>query len=222
MKKVYFIIFLLTSLIGFSQNDVNIESKKGELFLNIGTEYRITPYYKSFPNNLKNNTNIDAQNSGVAFSYGLSYFVSDKISLNFSNSFRYDLLLYPENENYSGKNYFQKAENTVFIDFHSYLDYYFKLSSNRKLLIRLGYSLMNNGSNYVVSETLYDDASNVVGYSTSQNDFSFFAGNIGLGFKKNKFEILLGSYVSKNTNYFNYDTRLTLPYLKLSYIVTKL
>lgn len=224
MKKVLLIIFLNIPIFIYSQN---FETRKGKLFFKVGTEYRITP----LPYDLGQIdpeigvTNIDNQNAGLAVNYSLDFFVLKNLSLGFTNSFRYDVLLYKDDisfEDITRSEGSSKAENALMIDYHFYIDYHFKVFNNSELFVRVGKSLANRGTSYSKVDSFFDQDGTLVAKSISQNNFHFQPANYALGFKKNKVEIMAGVLTATNSEYFLTNERLTIPYLKLSYTIGKL
>lgn len=219
MKKIIFIIFLNIPFLVYSQ--IN-ETRKGKLIFKVGTEYRITP----LPYNVEEIdatgglTNIDYQNSGFAINYTLDYFVTKNLSLGFTNSFRYDLLLY--NDDTSFIRGARKAEKTLIMDYHFYLDYHFKVFKNSELFVRAGKSLANRGTSYSDLDPFFDQDGTLVAQSISQNNWHYQPENFGIGYKKNKVEIMAGVLTTTNSEYFFSNERLTIPYLKFSYNLGKL
>lgn len=134
----YLIILILFSIsfTSAAQNDTNIESRKGKLFFKIGSDYRITPIYGSnIPKeDILINTNIDSQSSGAAPFYGVEFFTGKNWSINFSQSFHYTLFSYEGFDATSQENGYSEASNALFIDFHFYVNYYFKVFKESEFL----------------------------------------------------------------------------------------
>lgn len=224
MKTLLTIIFLSLSFFVFSQTK---EARKGQLFFKIGTEYRITPLpyepWETDPNIAL--TDIDLQNSGLAINYSLDYFITKNLSLGLTNSFRYDLLLYNDEISFqdpTGRNGSTKAEKTLITDFHFHLDYHFKIFKDSEIFVRVGKSLANRGTDYSTVTPFFDQDGNLVSKSIGQDNFHIQPENFGLGYKKNKVEVMAGVLTTTVTNYFLSNERLTIPYLKLSYNLGKL
>lgn len=227
MKKIV-LFSLLTNCMIFAQENQNtfknyFSERKGRLFLNFGTEIRITPYYneKDFVLNQNNfiPVNDNEQNSGVAFYYNLNYFVTENLSFGFANTFRNDILFRKADFSSFPQFKISKPEKTIFIDYHLFSDYYIKLSPNSKLFLRLGISYLNTNSDYILTESIYQNGV-WIGNTASDRDFSFASSNYGLGFKKNRFDFMIGAYTSKNSPYSS--ARYTIPYIKINYTLFKL
>jgi|SRR5690606_5031940 len=218
MKKLFLLIIFTTTTYTYSQ----IEERKGKLFFKIGSEYRITPLpYDVGKVDQQIPTDIDVQNSGVAFHYGLDYFITKNLSIGFNNSFRYDVLIKNVNE-IDQENGYQKTDKTLIVGGHLYLDYHVKVFKNSELFARLGYSLLNGGTEYVNKTTFYDNEGNILGYSYGSDNFEFFATNFALGYKRGKVELLVGLYSSNTSNYFAETESLKIPYINITYTIGKM
>lgn len=226
MKKILFAALFLSTFSIFSQeenkNDLFLNTRKGKLFLNLSPEYRIAAYYNSGENEYlyKGLTNIDNQLSGPVISYSLNYFITNNLSIGFSHSFKNSLLTY--NQEIATNNGSQKSINTLFMDYHFYLDYFVTISKNKQLFLRVGKTVLNSGSDYSYRTNYYDETNKFLGYSVNQTNFKYFPFNYAIGFKKDRFDISLGFYTSKSTPYFKDDTKVTVSYIKLNYNLFKL
>ncbi len=225
MNKKNIVLLFLFSNLSYSQLSSNlilnkVDNNKGNLFLNIGSEYRITPYYGSMQI-VNNNSNIDLQNSGISIYYSLNFFVNNKTSVNFAHSFRYDLLKYNNQNSILSDNYSKKEENTLMMDLHFFLDYYIHKGKN-PLFIRLGLSMMNNGTDYISTKTYYNQDGSVLKLVIEERNFKFYASNFGFGLKKNKIDFLVGLYGSNDTPYFYNKAIIVVPYVKIGYNILKL
>lgn len=228
MKNIIiFLILLFPKSNIFSQEKINlnshIQNRSGKLFFGLSLEARITPFYNekdffSMPKQYAQ-VNDESQNSGFAVSYSLNYFANKNLSFGFSNSFRNDIL-YNKSETAmlpTLKN--SKSEKTIFIDYHLYSDYHIYISEKSQLFARFGYSFMNTNSDYNQFESIYQNGV-YIGNIGVIKDFSFNALNYGIGYKINKFDILIGAFSSKNTPYTS--TRYTIPYIKINYTFLKI
>jgi hypothetical protein len=230
MKYSLLLICLITVHV-FAQESTDPKSydigqRKGNLFFSLGSEYRITPYYNLNPNPNENQftfvpTNIDLQNSGVAFNYTFDYFVTKNLALGFSNSIRYDLITLPIDEITSDFG-FRPANNSLIFGFHFYLDYHFKIFKDSELFVRIGRSLINRGTEYTEKETFYDDDGNKTLSFIGTEDTGYEPWNYAIGYKKNKISLTLGIYTSAISEYFNDDTTFIIPYLNFKYNIGKL
>ena len=218
MKNLILLFFLAITTHSFSQ----IEERKGKLFFKVGSEYRITPLrYDLSKIDVNVPADIDAQNSGVAFHYGFDYFITKNLSVGFNNSFRYDVLI--RNVNQIGEdNGVQKTDKTLIVGGHLYLDYHVKVFKNSELFARLGYSLLNGGTEYMEKTTYYDNQGNSAGYAFANENLSFNAANFAIGYKKGKVELLIGLYSSSTSNYFAETESLKIPYINFTYTIGKL
>jgi hypothetical protein len=210
------------SLGTYAQGNENIENRKGKLFFKTGSDFRITPIYSI--NLLKENTlrtSIDRQSSGAAFLYAFEFFTGKNFSLNFSQSFHYTLFSYENFDDIPGENGFARSTNALFIDFHFYINYYIKLFKKSEIFLRVGKSMLNRNSNYSEKTSFYD-GDEYIGGSLGEGSFNFSPYNFGLGYKKNKVEILLGIYSTSNTPYFAKNPDFIIPYFNLAYTIGKM
>lgn len=218
MKNLFLLIILATTTYSYSQ----IEERKGKLFFKIGSEYRITPLPYDFSKvNPDIPADIDTQNSGVALHYGFDYFITKNLSIGFNNSFRYDVLIRNVNE-ITQENGFQKTDKTLMIEGHLYLDYHIKAFENSELFTRVGYSLLNGGSEFMVKTSFYDSQGNLLNSSYGNETFEFFATNLAIGYKKDRVELLVGMYFSTLSNYFLETETLKIPYINITYTIGKM
>ena len=218
MKNFFLLIILTITTYSYSQ----IEERKGKLFFKIGSEYRITPLpYDLSKVDQSIPVDIDAQNSGVALHYGFDYFISKNLSVGFNNSFRYDLIIKTDNE-INRENGFQKGDKSLIIEGHLYLDYHIKVFKNSELFARVGYSLLNGGTEYIKKTSFYDNEGNLVGSFLLNSDLSYNAANFAIGYKKQKVELLVGLYSSSTSNYFAETESLIIPYINITYTIGKM
>lgn len=218
--KILNILLILFSTIVLSQEKNPLTERKGKLILSVGTDYRITPIYGSANTYNQAITSIDLQNSGTTFNYSFDYFITNNLSLGFSQSFRYDVLLYNDDTSFNFGA--RKADKAIFIDYHFYLKYFLKINKESKLFLKFGKSMMNRGSEYNYVVTFYQTNGSEIGKGISQEDFSYGATNIGLGFNRKKLEIMLGMYTSSNTQYFTTSQNFKILYVNLNYQIFKL
>ncbi|AFL80749.1 hypothetical protein Aeqsu_1254 [Aequorivita sublithincola DSM 14238] len=219
------VILILLFFISFSfnaQENTSIENRRGQLFFKVGSDYRITPIYNG--NKPKDNTlrtNIDSQSSGAAFFYGVEFFPGKNWSLNFNHSFHYTLF-YLETFNGDPDDLGGEASvNQLFYDFHFYVNYYIKIFKESEVFVRVGKSMFNRNSNYTTNEAIYDDNGNFVIGISSQGNFNFSPYNLGLGYKKDRVEVLLGIYSTSNTQYLVSESFI-IPYFNLAYTIGKM
>ncbi|MBO0341902.1 MAG: hypothetical protein VX798_05575 [Bacteroidota bacterium] len=195
-----------------TDNDKNI------LQFIIGTEYRITPIYNSSISSLSENstfTNMDAQNSGIALNLGLEYGITRNLSVGFSNSFRYDMVIAPRPEGNNGINV-GTADYKIIVDYHLYLAYYFKVFPKGDIFVSAGMSLLNTNTDFSVKKI------DEYGEGFYISDFSFFANRISIGFQSSKSRIYLGMNLSRTTDYFEETTSFIIPHIGFSYNLARL
>lgn len=87
--------------------------------------------------------------------------------------------------------------------------------------MRVGKSLMNRNSNYSDKTSFYNDGE-YIGSIIGQENLHFSPYNFGLGYKKNKVEILIGIYSTSNTPYFSVSEGFIIPYFNLAYTIGKM
>ena len=224
MGKYVILIFVCFISLGTNaQDNATIENRKGQLFFKIGSDYRITPIYGN--NATKANylirTNVDSQSSGAAPFYTVEFFPGKNWSLNFSQTFHYTVFSYGNFDDIQGENGYSTATNALFIDFHFYVNYYIKLFKKSEIFIRVGKSMLNRNSNYTDKESFYN-GEEYIGAIYGQQNLHFSPYNFGLGYKKNKVELLLGIYSTSNTPYFARNADFIIPYFNLAYTIGKM
>ena len=224
--KLIKIIILLVGTSAISQESLTFRedsytNRKGKFYLSVGSDYRITPIYRHTPLKANNGiTNIDLQNSGTTFNYSLDYYISNNFCLGFSQSFRYDLLIYNDDKSFDYGA--RKAEKTLILDYTFYFKYYINITKENKLFVKFGQSMMNRGTDYTIQKSLYDSSGNLLGNSFSEKQFNYGATNFGIGYNKKKIDLFVGIYSTSNTEYFETSQNVIIPYLSLSYQAFKL
>ncbi|TXD51856.1 MULTISPECIES: hypothetical protein [unclassified Polaribacter] len=225
MRNIITILTLIISLQSFAQNSYDIENRKGKLFFNAGVEYRITPIYQNGAEldiiNTRGAISVDAQSSGTALNFGLNYFITKNLSLGFSNSFRYDIITQRSTE-ISGDFGYSPAKNDLIFGYHFYLDYHFKVFKEAELFVRLGKSFLNRGTEFETKTRFFDNSGNPTITAFSKQDTAYEPWNFALGYKKNKLNLILGTYTSSITEYFVDGSSFIVPYLNLTYNFGKL
>ena len=187
MKKSIMIFAFLICVNTFAQNDDFRTGRRGKLFFSVGTEYRITPLPTNDgvgKNPLASYTNSDRQNSGATIFYNLDYFVTKKLSLGFSHSFRYALLNYSDTFDIEGNFGQIKADYTLMMGYHFYLDYHFKVFKKAELFARVGISLINRNSQFTLKETFFDSQGNIFIIHGSRLFYDMQPKNYAIGYKK--------------------------------------
>ncbi|MEM6517096.1 MAG: hypothetical protein AAF688_13000 [Bacteroidota bacterium] len=218
-----FLFFFLVSIFTKAQEDINFlspENRKGQLFFKVSSEYRITPLPTDSPKSRNVFVNTDLQNSGVAFAYTLDMFITQNLSIGFSNSFRYDYLGGTSDiEGFFGA---EPSNRGIIIGYHFYLDYHFKIFRESEIFLRFGRSLLNRGTLIDSKETFFDEEGEPILTIGTSDDYAYEAYNWGLGWKKRKVEIMLAFYTSSVTEYFVEDQAYIIPYFKFSYNLGRL
>lgn len=224
MKNTLITLFSIISLHTFSQNSYDIDQRKGQLFISLGTQLRPLPIRAK--NAVSDRvfavgSNIDNQSSGMAFSYSLDYFINSKFSVGFSHSVRYDLITIPLDE--ITANFGHRAANNDFIfDYHLYFDYHFKVFKKAKLFLRFGRSFLNRGTDFRNKQTFFDSNGDIIASIFSVSDTAYEPWNWGVGYKKKRISFLVGAYTSSNTEYFIDNSTFVIPYLQFKYNLGKL
>lgn len=221
-KYVVLIALFCISLNASAQNNTNIEDRARNLFFKVGSDYRITPIYQSSVNDEDNIlTSIDSQSSGAAIFYGVEFFPWKQLSLNFNHSFHYTLFYLKSGIEIEAANGTAGAKNEIFMDFHFYINYYIKVFKESEVFIRLGTSMLNRNSNYTSKTSFYQNGE-YIGTISGQRNFNMQAYNFGLGYKKDKVEVLLGIYSTSETPYFVASQSFIIPYANLAYTIGKM
>lgn len=223
MQKIIITVFLLFCFTIQAQDTDFRNQRKGKLFFKVGTEYRITP----LPTNLGYNSNSklvnsDTQNSGVAFYYGLNFFITKNLSLGFSHSVRYTLLHRASVSDIPTEFGYKESVYRPMMGFYLYLDYHVKVFKESELFARFGRSMINVNSDYIDKEPVYDNNGEFIGSISSELSYKMFTANFAIGFKKNKFEALIGAHTTLDPPYFTESVLYIIPYINLSYTIGKL
>lgn len=221
-KLLMIVLFCFSFYSGIKAQDssnYNIENRKGNLFFKLGSEYRITPIIKRGSTFTQlEAVNVEAQNSGIALHYSLDYYITKNLSLSFANSFRYDEIIsnFPQ-----GTSTTSTPEQSLILGFHFYVDYHFTVFEGSEFFVRVGRSLLNRGTKYIQEDIITGTDGSPLSIGFSELDSAFEPWNFGLGWKKNRFEIISGMYTSANTDYTNVE-RMAIPYFRVSYNLGKL
>ncbi len=215
------LLVALLPLMGNAQD--NGAHLKGRFHLNIGPEYRITPIYDvAVPvTEAALYTNTDKQNSGTGLNLDLEYFITDKLSLGFINSFRYDLVIADSRE-ISAEFGVEAADYKLLMDYHLYLAYYFKVFGKGEFFINAGVSLLNRNSDFSVKEPVRNSDGELIGMGLYIGDYHYSANRLSLGYKKGRGKLSLGIYFTQQAPYFKATTSFIVPHIGYSYKIGKL
>ena len=209
----------------FSPSYADFETRKGNITLKVGMEYRVTPFYKGdemMQRSLAGSfTNVDNLNRGEAFSYGLEMFFSRKLSFNLEHSLRRSVVILPFGT-VEGDFGINTAEKELLMGFHGFFDYHIQVFPKSELFFRLGFSTYNGGSNFVVKSTSFNQQDEIVNQAEFQGSFDNEGLNLGIGYAKNQFKVLIGMYSSRGNVYYSRTFPIYTPYLKLSYNLVNL
>ncbi len=217
MIKLFLLSLFVTSIM-FAQEI--LPDRKGKLFFKLGTEYRITPLPTDgeSTNPRFSGTNSDLQNSGAAIYYGLDFFILQNLSLGFEHSFRYTLLNYNNSDVIGVSNTESTAAtNSLFVGYHFNGTYHFKIFKDSEIFVRVGISLLNRNSNFTYKERVFFDDGELLGTASSELSYNMQTKNYAIGYKKNKFEAVLGIYTTNDPPYFDRSVTYIIPYIKLGY-----
>ncbi|WP_136469002.1 hypothetical protein [Flagellimonas onchidii] len=219
MEKRLLMFFFIFPILASSQD----ATRKGEFFFNAGPEYRITPIYRLKAFSSKSiYTNPDAQNSGPALNLGVDYYITDNFSIGFKNSFRYDMITSGINVVGSIEPSISKTERDLLVGYHFNLSYQFQIFKKGDLLFRIGISLLNRNSNFTAVESVFDQNGQIVGTVSSLLNYNYSANKISIGYVNGRSKIMLGTYISQNTSYFDETTAFWIPFINYSFDFAKL
>lgn len=222
MKKIVIILILCFCGNVFGQNKFDREQRKGSFYFSISPEYRITPIFGFAPrSNIGRNIEVNEQNSGVALSYAFDWFILKNLSLGFSHSFRYDHIVKGELP-LDSQSTIAPDTNGLIMDFHFYVKYHLKLFKDSEVSFLLGRSLLNTGTSFSQINRFFDTNGEIILGVTNTRNANYGAFHFGVGWKKNRVEILGGVYTSNTTEYFGGSIDFTVPYIKLNYSLGKL
>lgn len=217
--KVTIYFSLLCPLFFFAQNIDN----RGKFVFNIGPEYRITPIYKQNTYSTKAEyTNPDLQNSGPSINIGLDYYITNRFSIGFKNSFRYDLITSEIDAIGLNEQGISDSKKDLLIGYHFNLNYQFQIFKKGDLLLNAGVSLLNRNSEFSVNEPLYDNNGQQVGTINYLGDYKYSANKLSLGYGNGRSKFRLGIYVTRNSGYFEETTTFIVPFVNYSYDFAKL
>ena len=211
--KLFFL--LVISLQSFAQEDLTNQytraDRKGNLYFSVGADYKITPIYSSGGGFGPEYIDVGKHNSGTAFNYNLDYFIVDKLSIGFSHSMRYDMVLMSEELDISTRTGAKTVSKGLIYGYHWYLDYHFLNLTASELFLRLGKSSLNGGTEYTGKTER----------GSEYSSFHFFSWNFALGYKKERFSMMVGAYTSDVTEYEDINS-IVIPYLSFRYNLGRL
>lgn len=221
MKHIFLLFFTFNLICAQSQltDKEYINSRRGQLFFKGEIEYRLTPIYELTNgqfSNYRGNLDKGGQNSGTGLNYSLNYFITKNFSVNFGQTFRYDTLFYPTD--YPEIFTVKESVKTLLIDYHFSIDYYLKIFEKGQIYFRLGFSMNNTNSEYVVTRKIQQTGAWIAAtYFTNYEPI-----NYALGYKIKKTDIAIGVYQTHYTEYEPEPIQTLFPYVKISYDIFKL
>ena len=225
-SKRYVCVFIFFSCILFSYSQsTNSKSldRKGRFFFNAGPEYRITPAYRITELSREGIlTNPDMQNSGLSLNLGVDFYITDRFSIGFKNSFRYDVITIDVDINSGVSQGISSSEDDFIVGYHFNLNYHFPIFKKGELLANFGISLLNRNTEFSFSETVFDSSGQAIGTITSTIDYSYSANKISVGYVNGKHRVMLGTYVTNNTGYFEETTTFWVPFVNYSFDFARL
>jgi len=101
--------------------------------------------------------------------------------------------------------------------FHGFFDYHIRIFSKSELFLRIGFSTYNGGSNFVVKSTVFDEQNEINVQPEFQGTFDNEGLNLGLGYTKNQFKLLIGVYSARGNVYYEHSFPIYTPHIKLNY-----
>lgn len=194
---------------------------------NVGLEYRITPYdfglsEGAYISNYYYITNRDKHLSGNSVSLELEYFFIKNTSLGVMQNFRYDEL-YADINLADNNTYASDMKMRLMSDTGLFLKHYLTLQNQKNAFFGLlGYAFMNNNTTFYPKYLIGQEENGNATFTISEVDFKFQSIFIGVGYKYDKFEIMLGNhFVGKASDPFRegYSEGFGMPYIKLNYNV---
>lgn len=106
--------------------------------------------------------------------------------------------------------------------YHFGLTYHFQVFKKGYFLVNAGLSLLNRNSEYVSTESTFNEEGEVVDTTSSMDNYNFSANKLSVGYGKGKSKIMMGIYISRNTKYFESKTTFIIPFLSYGFDLAKL
>lgn len=217
------VTLFLSILPFFTYSQIKNEVDHGQLRLNLGTEYRITPIYNVNVVGLSDEaffTNLDRQNSGFSFGIGLELFLIKNFSVGLIGSIRHDILV---NEAPDSINDFSQtvSEKRLMLGYHLNLNYYFKLFKKGEAFVGGGISLLNRNSDYITQEVFFNEEGNIIATETRMGNYKFSANKLLVGYNLKRSKISLGIYLTRKSPYFKESATFIIPQIEYRYNLAK-
>jgi hypothetical protein len=211
---------LLPVLFFFSEAAAQ-EISEPKITFSMGIEYRITPIYLEKERNGGTSGFIyyvqDRHLTGSALTTGINLNFKKIISnISIMNSIRYDHLYYKTSVDANGGILIGDEKRGFIIDYQLLVKKEFNIAKNI-FYSGLGFSLMNNGTNFSYSQRIGTDPFGNPVYAISDDDFQYTAFTIPLGIRLNRVEIELLNRFSNRTKFFIIPGRFLQLCLKISY-----
>ena len=194
-------------------------TRQGQLYFSIGTEYRIGHIYNFSNNSIWNARGVSEEdlNRGAAFSYSLDYFFTHNLSLGFSHSLRYDHIHEATADAIPGgtsSNAVIADQYGLIMDYHLNIKYHF-IVAKQEFFFQAGLSFLNNAPT-IRKNPVRISSNGVERQDINTLDLMDIAAKYGLGYQKNRFSIMGGIYFSDD-NPFYQGANYILPYFELKY-----
>lgn len=221
MRFCVLMILVLCNIQLIAQNRFSAEDRKGQLFFNVSSEYRVASLFDQDITTI-NAVDLQDQTTGLAFNYAFDWFTGRKISFGFSHSLRYDHILKATlDPNQIG---ISSAVDTngLLMDFHFYAQLYFNVFEKAETYFLLGRSLLNVGSDYNDVRRFFDEGGSLIATRSMSTNTNYGSWNGGIGLKIDRYSVLVGLYFGDNVNYFQESGILSIPYVRLSYNIGRL
>lgn len=221
------LVFLVTA-VSFAQTPKSgyylDKNRKGSLFFNVGTEYRLTPLPQNgyIEDTASFFTNVDLIHSGPAISYGFEYFTSPNFSIELNHSLRIENILYPvyEIERDFGA---ELTKNALLHGLHFGGNKYFKISDKGFLFIRAGFSSFNGNSHFLLKRPVsFDENGQADFWFDTEETFWNVGTHFAVGYQSNRVRVVVGAYLSNGSRFYNGNFRIVTPYAKLTYTLGKM
>ncbi|MHA7829712.1 MAG: hypothetical protein ACX93O_01340 [Flagellimonas sp.] len=218
--KTRTLLFLFVIPIYLTAQD---NSRAKNFFLNAGAEFRITPIHKSGDQAIATYfISPDSHNVGPVLNFGVDYYFTQNFSLGLKTSVRYNSTTTFIDETALGGETISETERRLIFGYHIGLIYHFQVFKKGDLLVSAGLSLLNRNSEYVRTESIFNEEGEVVDTTSSMDNYNLSANKLSVGYVKGKSKLMMGIYISRNTKYIEEKTTFIIPFLSFSFDIAKL
>lgn len=168
-------------------------TRQGQLYFSLGTEYRIGHIYNFSNNSMWNARGLSVEdlNRGAVFSYSLDYFFTQNVSLGFSHSLRYVHIHEATLDAITGgasSNAVIADRYGLIMDYHLYLQYHFNLDKH-EFFFQAGLSFLNNAPT-IRKNPVSISSNGVERIDNTSLDLMDITSKFGLGYQKNRFSLM--------------------------------